>query len=140
MADTSKGAPGARAILAIGIVFALGAVLGAALTFAVLRVAPGPAPAGPMAGPGSGPGLDHPPRRAVMRMFRQLDLDPEQREQVEQILLRSRRDVREVLEQSRSEIREVLTPEQREAFDDMAPARPLPHRDGPRRPRWRRDR
>lgn len=71
---------------------------------------------------------------ALYRMERDLDLTPEQKEQVRQALLGARAEVlgktrefipafRDIFERTQSRIREILTPEQREKFDRIVSER-----------------
>ena len=94
-------------------VFVLGAVCGAALFYLGQRSVQ---PAHRLAG---GP-PDHP----MARMTRELDLDPEQRAAIREILDEQRAQLGAFLEGSREKIREVLRPEQQELFDTMRPADP----------------
>lgn len=78
--------------------------------------------------------------RFLERLNHELDLTPEQRDEIERLVLQSRRELEELrselrprveesMRQTRDRIREVLTAEQARIFDEMAP---LPR---PRRPR-----
>ncbi len=94
-------------------------------------------------------------------LFRRLDLEPEQRREIEEILQRTGREaarlrrelrpqVQQLMEEATQEIERVLTPEQREAFARMRKRQrrrteqfllgpPGPHRGlGPRAPQRRR--
>ncbi len=118
MADASAVAPPrARGILAVGLVFALGAVFGAALCFVLLRLGPGGPPP---------PGMredrmDRADRMPIARMVRDLDLDARQQKEIQEILERSHAEVRGILERSREEIRDLLRPDQKEKLDRLRP-------------------
>lgn len=131
MAETTVTPPRAPGVLAVGSVFALGAVFGAALCFVILRLAPaGPPP--PAMPDGRGERGD---RMPIARMVRDLDLDARQQKEIQEILERSHAEVRGVLERSREEIRALLRPDQQERLDRMRPPEgpPFPRGAG-RRP------
>lgn len=114
MDESLAGPARARGILAVGVVFALGAVFGAALSLALVRLGSDEPPF-----PGPRPGGEG--RMPIARMARELDLDEGQREKVGEILERSHAKVREILEQSRRDIRGVLRPDQQERLDQIRP-------------------
>jgi Spy/CpxP family protein refolding chaperone len=121
MADLTQGSTRRTAAALLVAVFVLGAVCGAALFYLGQRsVRPAHREAG---GP---PGPDHP----MARMTRDLDLDPEQRAAIREILEEQRVQLGTFLEGSREKIREVLRPDQQERFDVMRPADPA-HPGGP---------
>jgi Spy/CpxP family protein refolding chaperone len=122
MAETPVGSPRGKAVLLVAVVFLLGLVSGGAAWFAVERARPPE--------PFFGPRHDRP----VEHLVRTLDLDPEQRARIEEILERQRGRLHEVLEESRLEIREVLRPDQLERFDTMRPPRGWMRRKGIGRP------
>ncbi|HKQ60295.1 MAG TPA: hypothetical protein VJS92_03355 [Candidatus Polarisedimenticolaceae bacterium] len=117
MAEGPFGSAGAaRGFLGVGIVFALGVVFGAALAVVVLHFAPG----GPRFGPGPPfPGGGH--GGPMEHMVRELDLDPQQEEQIRAIIERSQGEVHAVLERTHEQIRPLLRPEQQEKFDRFHP-------------------
>jgi len=121
MADFTEGPTRRTAAALLVAVFVLGAVCGAALFYLGQRSV---RPAHPEAAGRLGP--DHP----MARMTRELDLDPEQREAIHEILEEQREQLGAFLEGSREKIREVLRPEQQERFDVMRPADPA-HPGGP---------
>ncbi len=110
-----------KGLLLVGAVFLLGLVCGSAATVIGVRTVapfrPGAVPPHERRGPGPGPGGG--PDRLLM----QLDLDPEQRDRIEQVLERRRDEVHRIFEDSRREVRELLTEEQRVEFDRMGPRR-----------------
>jgi len=113
----------ATGLILIGVVFLLGMLCGAALFYL------GQASVGR---DGMRPPVRRPEGRVdaeMMRMFRGLDLEPGQVEQIREIMRRSRREIRDRVEESREEIHDLLTDEQRERFDRLRPERR--RREGP---------
>ena len=121
MADFTEGPTRRTAAALLVAVFVLGAACGAALFYLGQRSV---RPAHPEAAGRLRPG--HP----MARMTRELELDPEQREAIHEILEEQREQLGTFLEGSREKIRGVLRPEQQERFDVMRPADPA-HPGGP---------
>jgi hypothetical protein len=60
-------------------------------------------------------------RAPFERLAREVDLAPEQREEVERILEETREEMRSVVDRSRERMRAILTPEQTEKLDALRP-------------------
>jgi Spy/CpxP family protein refolding chaperone len=114
--DVSQGSR--KAFLLVVLVFALGIALGAVGTYVVTtRVL------------AARPQLNSVPNRVAM-FTRDLDLNPEQQKQIQQILTETRARYGEIHSQAdpeyekarhegREKIRQILTPEQKPKFEDM---------------------
>jgi Spy/CpxP family protein refolding chaperone len=126
MAETWAGSERTRGLFLLGVVFLLGMVCGAALFYLGQRSMMPPRLAGQWRdGPHPGAGLE--------RLSRELDLDPDQRRKIEEILAERRSRMQKFVADGRSEIRDILRPEQQKIFDAMPHDRPGRHgwRPGP---------
>jgi len=112
MDEFTPGPSRTKGYLLLGVVFVLGLICGAALFYTGQRSV---TPRGPEG---------HPPGRPLDRMSRELNLDPDQRRAIREILDGQRIRFDEVLEDSREAIREVLSPSQQQQFDALRPPGP----------------
>lgn len=118
MADTQKPITRGRAVLLLIAIFAAGVICGGALV-SLFRV----------------PLLGHPWKQPpggvdpIDRLERDLQLEPDQVDELGRIMKQQGDSLRSVLEETRLKIRETLTPEQREKFDNLRP--PKSGRPGP---------
>jgi hypothetical protein len=101
-----------RGLVLLGTLFVLGMVCGASLFYLGQRSMMPPRPPGPW-------GLD--------RLSRDLDLDPDQRKKIEDVLAEHRAGMRKLLDDGRSGIRDILRPDQQKIFDAMPHDRPGRH-------------
>lgn len=116
----TPGPAKARGGLLLLLVLLLGLLMGASGMVLLHHLGWGP----PEPRPGTpGPGrLRHggpPPERALRHLERALDLDEEQRAQVERILEERRMEIDALMRGTHEEIRSILSPEQQEKLDAM---------------------
>jgi hypothetical protein len=111
MAETWGGPERTRGLVLLGTVFLLGMVCGASLFYLGQRSMMPPRPPGPW--------LD--------RLSRDLDLDPDQRKKIEEVLAEHRAQMRKLAEDGRSGIRDLLRPDQQKIFDAMPHDHPGHH-------------
>ncbi len=111
MAESAPPPRGSRATAPLILIFVLGAVCGAALFYVGQRsVARFHHPAGLHAGG---------PAAIVDRLTRELDLDADQKKQVEQIINETHTAMRDTVDAGRAKIRALLRPDQQKKFDDF---------------------
>jgi hypothetical protein len=112
MDDPTRSPVRRRAILLIAVIFVLGMACGAALFFLGQRSVGIPGRPG-----------HHPPGHFMERLAHELDLDDDQRREIEAIFGAQRARLHGILEEFRQTIRAVLRPDQQERFDRLRPPR-----------------
>ena len=117
--DDASASARSRGTLLLAVIFFLGMVCGAALFYLGQRSVSGRAEPGRRPPGAHRPGTMGP----VDTLAQELDLDPEQREKLEEVFRLSREQLHEMMEQTRLEIREQLRPDQQEKFDNLRPHR-----------------
>ena len=145
-----------KIILATVVIFGSGVITGGLLVGVSQRMAGGPAaprirqwrpPVTEVVNPGNPgvqPAFDRRRMDFVLSVQRELDLSPEQRDRIEQIVREGQEHTREIMEQVspqlrretrevREQIRAVLTPEQRKRFEELLKQRGPEQRQMPAR-------
>ena len=137
-----------KALGALLVVFVMGAVVGGLgvnwyqRAYADWRPGDGRGHFGGPGGPGGRKDDGRRERRMLDHLQSELQLSPEQTQQIRQVLDRTRDEMIElrgeteprfvaIRERSRDQIRAVLTPEQQQKFDQLAARRPERKRRGP---------